>query len=40
MEAQGTTTFGTNHLDGARTSERLIADELAHQWFGNSRPGH
>lgn len=30
------TTFGTNQLDGACTSERLIAYELAHQWFGNS----
>ncbi|MGW9170034.1 M1 family metallopeptidase [Streptomyces decoyicus] len=36
VEAQGLATFGTNHLDGARTSERLIAHELAHQWFGNS----
>lgn len=36
VEAQGVATFGTNHLDGARTSERLIAHELAHQWFGNS----
>ncbi|AZS69632.1 peptidase M1 [Streptomyces lydicus] len=36
VEAQGMATFGTNHLDGARTSERLIAHELAHQWFGNS----
>ncbi|MEU9124502.1 M1 family metallopeptidase [Streptomyces sp. NPDC048506] len=36
VEAQGMATFGTNHVDGARTSERLIAHELAHQWFGNS----
>jgi len=36
VEAQAMATFGTNHLDGARTSERLIAHELAHQWFGNS----
>ncbi|MGW1895830.1 M1 family metallopeptidase [Streptomyces sp. NPDC002004] len=36
VEAQGMATFGTNHLDGARSSERLIAHELAHQWFGNS----
>ncbi|MFJ9516816.1 M1 family metallopeptidase [Kitasatospora sp. NPDC101801] len=36
VEAQGLATFGTNHLDGSRTSERLVAHELAHQWFGNS----
>lgn len=36
VEAQGVATFGSNHLDGARTSERLVAHELAHQWFGNS----
>ncbi|WP_033819437.1 M1 family metallopeptidase [Kitasatospora sp. MBT63] len=36
VEAQGVATFGTNHVDGARGSERLIAHELAHQWFGNS----
>ncbi|MEU5208719.1 M1 family metallopeptidase [Streptomyces sp. NPDC020742] len=36
VEAQGMATFGSNHLDGTRTSERLIAHELAHQWFGNS----
>lgn len=34
LEAQGMAVFGANHLDGA--SERLIAHELAHQWFGNS----
>jgi len=36
VEAQGLSIFGLNHLDGRRTSERLVAHELAHQWFGNS----
>ena len=36
VEAQGLSTFGANHADGRRGSERLIAHELAHQWFGNS----
>lgn len=34
LEAQGQSIFGSNHLDGS--TERLIAHELAHQWFGNS----
>lgn len=34
LEAQGMAVFGSNHLDAA--SERLVAHELAHQWFGNS----
>ena len=36
LEAQTFSTFGANHCDGTLTSERLIAHELAHQWFGNS----
>ncbi|MDH6122498.1 aminopeptidase N [Kitasatospora sp. GAS204A] len=36
VEAQGLSSFGTNHVDGVRGSERLVAHELAHQWFGNS----
>ncbi|WP_067814815.1 M1 family metallopeptidase [Nocardia inohanensis] len=36
IEAQGISTFGANHCDGHRGSERLVAHELAHQWFGNS----
>jgi aminopeptidase N len=36
IEAQGMSIFGANHLDGRRTHERLLAHELAHQWFGNS----
>ncbi|WP_353946139.1 M1 family metallopeptidase [Streptomyces sp. HUAS MG91] len=36
VEAQGMSLFGVNHVDGARGAERLVAHELAHQWFGNS----
>ncbi|WP_029116837.1 M1 family metallopeptidase [Mycobacterium sp. URHB0044] len=36
LEAQGISIFGANHCDGERSAERLIAHELAHQWFGNS----
>jgi len=36
LEAQGLAVFGRNHVDGAHGSDRLIAHELAHQWFGNS----
>lgn len=34
LEAQGMTSFGINHEHP--DEERLIAHELAHQWFGNS----
>lgn len=36
LEAQGMATFGPNWLEGRRKEERLVAHELAHQWFGNS----
>ena len=36
LEAQGISIFGANHCDGSGSAERLIAHELAHQWFGNS----
>ncbi|MCW6007063.1 M1 family metallopeptidase [Micromonospora sp. CPCC 205371] len=36
IEAQGMSIFGAGHVDGRRTHERLVAHELAHQWFGNS----
>ena len=36
LEAQGIGVFGANHIDGSGGLERLVAHELAHQWFGNS----
>ena len=36
LEAHGMAIFGRNHIDGNGSTERLIAHELAHQWFGNS----
>ena len=36
IEAQGMSVFGVNHLAAGWENERLIAHELAHQWFGNS----
>jgi aminopeptidase N len=36
LEAQASAIFGANLIDGQGTWNRLIAHELAHQWFGNS----
>ena len=36
LEAQSLSVFGPNHLNQEWDSQRLIAHELAHQWFGNS----
>ncbi len=36
LEGQGMAVFGSNFTDGSWDSERLVAHELAHQWFGNS----
>ncbi|QKS11828.1 M1 family metallopeptidase [Curtobacterium sp. Csp1] len=36
LEAHGLAVFGRNHVDGEHGTDRLIAHELAHQWFGNS----
>lgn len=36
LEAQSLSIIGRNHLDQRWESQRLIAHELAHQWFGNS----
>jgi aminopeptidase N len=35
LEAQGVSIFGSNHLTDSWSNERLVAHELAHQWFGN-----
>ena len=36
LEAQGLSSFGANHVVAGWENERLVAHELAHQWFGNS----
>ncbi len=36
LESQGLSTFGRNFLDGDWEHVRLVAHELAHQWFGNA----
>ncbi|MHA7239956.1 M1 family metallopeptidase [Arthrobacter sp. TMS1-12-1] len=36
LEAQTLSIIGRNHLDQGWEAQRLIAHELAHQWFGNS----
>ena len=36
LESQTLSTFGPNHLRTDWQGQRLIAHELAHQWFGNS----
>ncbi|RJT83026.1 M1 family peptidase [Arthrobacter cheniae] len=36
LEAQTLSIIGRNHLDDGWDAQRLIAHELAHQWFGNA----
>nr|WP_081615106.1 M1 family metallopeptidase [Dietzia sp. UCD-THP] len=36
LEAMGMSTFGRNTAEAGTEDERLIAHELAHQWFGNA----
>ncbi|MBT8241060.1 MAG: M1 family metallopeptidase [Acidimicrobiia bacterium] len=36
LETQTMSVFGSDSVDGTGASERIIAHELAHQWFGDS----
>ena len=36
LESQGLSTFGANFVDADWDAVRLVAHELAHQWFGNA----
>jgi aminopeptidase N len=36
LESQGVSVFGLNYLRDDWDAERLVAHELAHQWFGNT----
>jgi aminopeptidase N len=36
LESQGVSVFGSNFLTDDWESQRLVAHELSHQWFGNS----
>ncbi|MEV6027028.1 M1 family metallopeptidase [Streptomyces sp. NPDC052036] len=36
VENQTLSVFGSNHIDGERGWETLVAHELVHQWYGNS----
>ncbi|MEU9125950.1 M1 family metallopeptidase [Streptomyces sp. NPDC048506] len=36
VENQTRSVFGSNHIDGQRGAETLVAHEIAHHWYGNS----